>query len=247
MSCESDKQELHKHYREVVRRMMYCNGDLEDSIPYCVDLVFDVVKFQMVKVLEDAWNRANAQQRNVIMLEDVLFLFRKNRFVLKRLLHFAETMECINELKRAAPRTEKLDGDRDEDSDDDEVKTTTKHEQGNLLWWLGAPQCEPSVSFVLAFVGREVVAYLVHAAVSVMRTEESHLFRNDTKDGYLATPDEDCPLQIRHYTEALRRCEGWRRHKDFLFGYHDDIEADDCQQKADDSVSLNDGTEEHGS
>lgn len=284
--------------------MMYCNGDLEDPIPCCVDMVFDLVKFQMVKVLEDAWHRACIQQRKSITLEDVLFLFRRNKFLLKRLLHFAETIESINELKQAAPRTEKLDNDPDEDSecDDDELKRTNipdsnltrmknfvnsiglaesandllelfdselyerqrriantvmndmsveeysrftaartatflddnrgnakkKHEQSNLLWWLGAPQCEPSVSFVLAFIGREVVAYYVDAAVTVMRTEESNLFRCDTKDGYAAAPNEDCPLQVRHYTEALRRCEGWRRYGDFLFGYHEDTEENEC-------------------
>ncbi|KJH50273.1 hypothetical protein DICVIV_03556 [Dictyocaulus viviparus] len=292
MSDESNRRALDKHYRDVVSKMMYYNGDLEDPIPCCVDMVLDLVKFQMIKKMSS-------------------FSSEGHKFILKRLLNFSETVECINELKRTAPRTQKLDDDQDEDSNDDEIKIKSpvdshfarmknfvssmgvagnvghlleltdpelnerqrriantvmhdlsveeytrftaaraasflddmkgkskkKYEKGDLLFWLDAPPCEPSVSFVLAFIGREVVAYYVDAAIMVMKTEEPNLFLNDTKDGHVAAPYEDCPLQIRHYKEALRRCEGWRRRRDFLFGYYEEPEGDGLQENKD-KISL---------
>ncbi|KAK5984423.1 Transcription initiation factor IID subunit [Trichostrongylus colubriformis] len=312
-STDNDMLELTAYYREVVRRMMYCNGDLEDPLSPCVEMVLDMVKHQMVKVLEDAARHANIQKRELITLEDVLFLFRRHKFLLKRLLHFADAAERINELKRAAPQTAKLDEEPDLESgvDEDDVadiastsvpdsnlgrmlkyvdslgleesaeelltapdrelerrqlriadivmndlsaeeyprftaarsatflddvrRHSRRRDAGNLLRWLGAPKCEPSVSFVLAFIGREVVAYYVDAAYVVMTNEERNLFLNEVHDGHIAAEDEICPLQLRHYEEALRRCVGWRRHRDFLFGYYDE-----SQDKA---SELNDGVE----
>ncbi|PIO71215.1 transcription initiation factor IID, subunit [Teladorsagia circumcincta] len=119
----NDMLELTAYYREVVRQMMYCNGDLEDPLPSCVEMVLNMAKYQMVKVLEDAWQRAYGDNRETITLEDVLYLFRRHKFLLKRLLHFADTAERINELKRAAPQTAKLDEEPDQESsmDDDDV------------------------------------------------------------------------------------------------------------------------------
>nr|CDJ90716.1 Transcription initiation factor IID domain containing protein [Haemonchus contortus] len=301
---DCDMLELTAYYREVVRRMMYCNGDLEDPLSSCVEMVLDMVKYQMIKALEDAWQRASSQQRDTITLEDVLFLFRKHKFLLKRLLHFADTAEKINELKRTAPQTAKLDEERDlENSMDDDnipavvstsvpdsnlarmlkyvssldfpesaeqllvaldkelegrqrriadivmnelsteeysrftaarsatfLDSCNRHSKRknacNLLKWLGAPACEPAVPFVLAFIGREVVAYYVNAACLIMRTEQSDLFLNEVHDGHIASKDDACPLQMRHYEEARRRCVGWRRHRDFLFGYCDEFHED---------------------
>ncbi|VDM78752.1 unnamed protein product [Strongylus vulgaris] len=110
--------------------------------------------------------------------------------------------------------------------DDPKQKFKLKSDSGNLLRWLGAPQCDSVVPFVLAFIGREVVAQFVEAAVVIRRFEEPNLFLNDDQHGQVAGPNERVPLQVRHYNEALRRCIGWRRHKDFLFGYHP--EAEEC-------------------
>ncbi|KAK6049717.1 transcription initiation factor IID, subunit [Cooperia oncophora] len=119
----NDMLELTAYYREVVRQMMYCNGDLEDPLPSSVEMVLDMAKYQMVKALEDAWKQAATENRDVITLEDVLFIFRRHKFLMKRLLHFADTAERINELKRAAPQTGKLDEEPDQESsmDDDDV------------------------------------------------------------------------------------------------------------------------------
>ncbi|KAJ1360969.1 hypothetical protein KIN20_020104 [Parelaphostrongylus tenuis] len=278
MSSESDRRDLYNHYRDVVRKMMYSNGDLEDPIPYCVDLVLDMVKFQMVKRLLQFAAAAEYVSEG---LDDHLVddsdddEVRTTRIPDSSLTRMKSFVNSIGLGESADDLLKLNDSEEDErkrrianfvkhelPSDEysrfsaarsatflDEVKggSKRKHKEGNLLWWLGAPQCEPSVSFILAFTGREVVAYFVDAAVTVMRTEESNLFLNDTKDSHVAAPYEDCPLQIRHYTEALRRCEGWRRHRDFLFGYNETVETDvDCQEKADNSASLNSGTEENG-
>ncbi|KAL6726101.1 hypothetical protein Aduo_008108 [Ancylostoma duodenale] len=287
------------YYRDIVRQMMFANGDLEDPIPACIELVLDIAKYQMVKALEDAWQHANAKQRKIITLEDVFILFKHHKFILKRLLQFAIAAECVNELKKAAPRTAKLDEEKEEESDmeEDEIATTSvpetnitrmktvvdsmdlgetadqllelldsvyeerkkriasfgseltseeyfrftearqatfrddfkqklkkKNDTANLLRWLGAPQCEPVVSFVLAFIGREVVAQFVDAAVAIRKYEDPNLFLNDDRHGHVAGPNERVPLQVRHYSEVLRRCIGWRRRKDFLFGYYEDAE-----------------------
>ncbi|KIH49769.1 transcription initiation factor IID, subunit [Ancylostoma duodenale] len=115
------------YYRDIVRQMMFANGDLEDPIPACIELVLDIAKYQMVKALEDAWQHANAKQRKIITLEDVFILFKHHKFILKRLLQFAIAAECVNELKKAAPRTAKLDEEKEEESDmeEDEIATTS--------------------------------------------------------------------------------------------------------------------------
>ncbi|WKY02150.1 hypothetical protein Q1695_015846 [Nippostrongylus brasiliensis] len=98
-----------------------------------------------------------------------------------------------------------------------------KKTDADLMRWLGAPaNCEPSVAFVLAFIGREVVATYVDAAYNIMLNEQPNLFLNDVRSGHAAIGDEPCPLQVRHYSEALRRNLGWRLHKDFLFGCSED-------------------------
>ncbi|EPB68830.1 glycerol-3-phosphate dehydrogenase [NAD(P)+ ] [Ancylostoma ceylanicum] len=122
----SDNEALLAYYRDIVRQMMFANGDLEDPIPTCIELVLDITKYQMVKALEDAWQHASAAQRKIITLEDVFVLFKHHKFILKRLLQFAIAAECVNELKRAAPRTAKLDEEKEEESDveEDEIATT---------------------------------------------------------------------------------------------------------------------------
>ncbi|KHJ88670.1 hypothetical protein OESDEN_11535 [Oesophagostomum dentatum] len=99
-----------------------------------------------------------------------------------------------------------------------------KGDPPNLLRWLGAPQCESVVSSVLAFIGRETVAQFVDAAVAIRNSEEPNLFLNDDQHGHVASPNQKVPVQLRHYNEALRRCVGWRRRKDFLFGYYEEEE-----------------------
>ncbi|KAK6011785.1 hypothetical protein OSTOST_23119, partial [Ostertagia ostertagi] len=119
---------------------------------------------------------------------------------------------------------------------------------GNLLRWLGAPSCEPVVPFVLAFIGREVVAYYVDAACVVMRTEEKNLFLNEIHEGphcrkrrYLSIAGRQLwEKQIRHYEEALRRCVGWRRHRDFLFGYYD--ESKEKESELNEGVHINEAS-----
>ncbi|EYC22503.1 hypothetical protein Y032_0017g3391 [Ancylostoma ceylanicum] len=309
----SDNEALLAYYRDIVRQMMFANGDLEDPIPTCIELVLDITKYQMVKALEDAWQHASAAQRKIITLEDVFVLFKHHKFILKRLLQFAIAAECVNELKRAAPRTAKLDEEKEEESDveEDEIATTSvpetnisrmksavdsmdlgetadqllelldpvyeerkrriasfgseltseeyfkftearqatfrddskqklkkKNDAANLLRWLGAPQCEPVVSFVLAFIGREVVAQFVDAAIAIRKFEDPNLFLNDDRHGHVAGLNEKVPLQVRHYNEVLRRCIGWRRRKDFLFGYYEDAEENKVNES---SQSSNDG------
>ncbi|ETN86778.1 transcription initiation factor IID, subunit [Necator americanus] len=126
VNSTSDIMSISTYYREIVSQMMFAFGDLEDPIPACIDLVLDVVKFQMVKVLEDAWQNVIANKRKTIMLEDVLTQFKHHKFTMKRLLQFASAAESVNELKRAAPRTGKLDEDCEEegDLDEDEIPTT---------------------------------------------------------------------------------------------------------------------------
>ncbi|VDM78751.1 unnamed protein product [Strongylus vulgaris] len=114
---DDDGSAMYAYYRDIVRQMMFANGDLEDPIPTCIELVLDIAKFQMVKALEDAWQFAKAAKKNSITLEDILTLFKHHKFILKRLLQFAKTAESVNELKRAAPRTAKLDEEREEESD----------------------------------------------------------------------------------------------------------------------------------
>ncbi|EYC22486.1 hypothetical protein Y032_0017g3378 [Ancylostoma ceylanicum] len=284
------------YYRDIVRQMMFASEDFEDPIPACIELVLDITKYQMVKALEDARQHANAPQRKIITLED-----------------FAIAAERVNELKRAAPRTAKLDEGKEEESDmeEDEIPTISvpetninrmkstvesmdfketagqllemlspvyeerkkriasfeseitpekyfrftetrqatfrddfkqvlkkKNDAANLLRWLGAPQCEPVVSFVLAFIGREVVAQFVDAAVAIRNFEDPKLFLNDDRHGHVAGPNEKVPLQVRHYNEVLRRCIGWRRRKDFLLGYYEDAEENKVNES---SQSSNDG------
>ncbi|EYC22485.1 hypothetical protein Y032_0017g3378 [Ancylostoma ceylanicum] len=261
------------YYRDIVRQMMFASEDFEDPIPACIELVLDITKYQM----------------------------------------FAIAAERVNELKRAAPRTAKLDEGKEEESDmeEDEIPTISvpetninrmkstvesmdfketagqllemlspvyeerkkriasfeseitpekyfrftetrqatfrddfkqvlkkKNDAANLLRWLGAPQCEPVVSFVLAFIGREVVAQFVDAAVAIRNFEDPKLFLNDDRHGHVAGPNEKVPLQVRHYNEVLRRCIGWRRRKDFLLGYYEDAEENKVNES---SQSSNDG------
>ncbi|VDN31580.1 unnamed protein product [Cylicostephanus goldi] len=119
-SGDATNSAFHSYYREIVRQMMFANGDLEDPIPTCIDMVLDMAKYQMVKALEDAWKKAQNEKRDCIMLEDVLVLFKHHKFILNRLLQFARTAESVNELKRAAPRTAKLDEEREEGSDQED-------------------------------------------------------------------------------------------------------------------------------
>ncbi|EYC22483.1 hypothetical protein Y032_0017g3378 [Ancylostoma ceylanicum] len=219
------------YYRDIVRQMMFASEDFEDPIPACIELVLDITKYQM----------------------------------------FAIAAERVNELKRAAPRTAKLDEGKEEESDmeEDEIPTISvpetninrmkstvesmdfketagqllemlspvyeerkkriasfeseitpekyfrftetrqatfrddfkqvlkkKNDAANLLRWLGAPQCEPVVSFVLAFIGREVVAQFVDAAVAIRNFEDPKLFLNDDRHGHVAGPNEKVPLQV---------------------------------------------------
>lgn len=140
----ADSSAATAHYREMVRRMMYSNGDLEEPLPPCVDMVLDLAKFQMVKALQDAWEQANAQGRSCIALEDVLVLFRRHKFLLKRLLQFAEAAERISLLKQAAPRPAKLDEDPDQDSDVDDDDLATARWVASVFEWLpGRVSCPP--------------------------------------------------------------------------------------------------------
>ncbi|VDN24922.1 unnamed protein product [Cylicostephanus goldi] len=127
----------HAYYREIVRQMMFANGDLEDPVPTCVDLVLDMAKYQMVKALEDAWKKAQTEKRDCVMLEDVLVLFKHHKFILNRLLQFARTAESVNELKRAAPRTAKLDEEREEGNQLLEMRDVAYEERKKRIAHLG--------------------------------------------------------------------------------------------------------------
>ncbi|VDL80663.1 unnamed protein product [Nippostrongylus brasiliensis] len=217
---DNELEALTAYYRRVVRRMMYSNGDLEDPLSDCVEMVLDMAKFQMVKALEDAWARVVADHRHQITLEDVMFVFRRHKFHLKRLLQFAEAAEKIRHLQRAAPRAPKLDEDVDRESDEeqDAVPSTSLPDSNldRMRCIVEKMDLKMSADELMQRPDREYERRqrrIANIVMNEMSAEES---------GHAAIGDEPCPLQVRHYSEALRRNLGWRLQKDFLFGCSED-------------------------
>ncbi|KFM61429.1 Transcription initiation protein SPT3-like protein, partial [Stegodyphus mimosarum] len=96
---------LHRYipvFYEEIRSMMYTFGNCQEPLAQSVYLVEKILRDQMNKLLCKATEAAFTRGGHNISHEDLLFVIRKNRIVVKRLMQYLEIMDMKAVLYRRA-------------------------------------------------------------------------------------------------------------------------------------------------
>lgn len=91
-----------------IQQMMFGFGDCRRPSEETANLVADIVHQQMVSMMNQASEVAAMRGDKPVAVEDILFLMRKDKVKLKRLLHYYEVRDLKNTFKSAGANEDPL-------------------------------------------------------------------------------------------------------------------------------------------
>lgn len=76
---------MEKRYRVEISQMMFTSGEISDPLPETTDLIEDIVRAQVIELLQRATQLATQRSSKQITAEDLIYLVRHNRAKVSRL------------------------------------------------------------------------------------------------------------------------------------------------------------------
>ncbi|XP_014668360.1 PREDICTED: transcription initiation protein SPT3 homolog isoform X2 [Priapulus caudatus] len=113
-----------------IQAMMYSLGDCQKPVPESASVIEDIVHRQMIALLLKACDVAMLRGSKSIGIEDIIFLLRKNKVKLQRLIqHLA-----VKDLKSAALKGTSLEGEDDLKSDVKSIAAGVKKNKRQICY-----------------------------------------------------------------------------------------------------------------
>ncbi|CAI4233326.1 unnamed protein product [Auanema sp. JU1783] len=119
--------EANEHFQYVTGRMMYVQGDSESPLQSCIDFVASLVHYQLLHVLEKSEKHSiRKTKKTTLSLRSVLFVFRRNRLLLRRLLKLAETASSIQSLSKDGINSNESGSEAESEEEPDPIQNNKK-------------------------------------------------------------------------------------------------------------------------
>ncbi|XP_072355177.1 transcription initiation protein SPT3 homolog isoform X1 [Scyliorhinus torazame] len=124
-----------------LQTMMFAFGDARRSLPETAVLVEDIVHSQLINVLHQAADISQVRGARVIAAEDILFLMRKDKGKLRRLLKYMNFRDFKSKIVKGVEDEDVIEADKSSSSINKRQKLyqeflSSIDQTGELLGWL---------------------------------------------------------------------------------------------------------------
>ncbi|XP_038655861.1 transcription initiation protein SPT3 homolog isoform X2 [Scyliorhinus canicula] len=124
-----------------LQTMMYAFGDARRSLPETAVLVEDIVHSQLINVLHQAADISQVRGARVIAAEDILFLMRKDKGKLRRLLKYMNFRDFKSKIVKSVEDEDVIEADKSSSNINKRQKLyqeflSSIDQTGELLGWL---------------------------------------------------------------------------------------------------------------